>query len=524
MSRPPIAPLALGLLATLVLATTSCGDARGDDARPNILILSIDTLRADHLGCYGNDEWGESPSPVLDALAARGMVFEECSAPRGQTRPSLSAMLTGKYPATTGVRDNRIPLVNVHRTLFEYLNEAGYRTGVFAANMNKTLSVGNWAYRGVDVGADGHDGRPWKPEAAQEARFQAIWDERVTANAIEFLEGLDGSRPFALWAHLYDVHKPYNPPAGFDTYGRGLDVPAVLRDVDLSTIDESQVLIDRITLGQVEPTDAMLKRIRGLYDGTLRASDAQIGRILATLDARGLTENTIVVFTADHGEELYDRNRYFYHGASIYQGVLRIPLIVAGPGIPAGTRYEHVVQNLDLMPTLLERAGVPVPGDVEGVSLGEVLAGRLDARPRTFAYFEWQDVIYAVTDGVHKYVHNPAHVLPQKAPFHVLPPGQGYRIECFEAYHLPSDPGEENNLVGHLDPAGLIRVDALPPDVQPLRRALDAFLADERHSLVWVPDPEDLDDESATFLSMLGYAMHPDGGIADATHGAPCDR
>jgi len=521
MPRPPNARL-LPVLALLVGVVAGCGDGGGRE-RPNILILSIDTLRADRLGCYGNDEWGTSPSPAIDALAARGLLFEDCTAPRGQTRPSLSSMLTGKYPATTGVRDNRIPLINVHRTLIEYLDEAGYRTGVFAANLNKALPIGSWAYRAADVGQDGY-GDSWQLETRDEARFQAIWDERVTSNALDFLDRVDPDTPFALWAHLYDLHKPYNPPEGYDLYGKSDALPEPLREVDLRTIGAAQGMIDAITLGEVEPTEAVLRRIRGLYDGTLRSSDEHIGRILDKLDERGLTEDTIVVFTSDHGEELFDRNRYFYHGASIYQGVLRIPLIVAGPGIPAGARYEPIVQNLDLMPTLLERAGLPVPDDVEGVSLNAVLAGDLEQRPRAFAYFEWQDVIYSVTDGVHKYVHNPEHVHPRKSPFHLLPEGQGYPIECFEAYHLPSDPREANNLVGHLDPSTLIRPTALPPQIQPLRRALDAFLRDERHSLVWVPDAEALDAESAKYLSALGYVMHPQGGVADATRAEPCAR
>jgi arylsulfatase A-like enzyme len=164
-----------------------------------------------------------------------------------------------------------------------------------------------------------------------------------------------------------------------------------------------------------------------------------------------------VVFTSDHGDDLFDHNRYFFHGNSVYQSTLRVPLIVAGAGLPAAARRDAVVQNIDVAPTVLDLLGVQPPADMEGASLVGLVRGTTTAPPRPYAFIEWQDVLYAVTDGSRSYVHNPSHAHLLKEPF-APPKGQpatrGYAIDCYEGYDLAADPREQTNLLAGLDCRG----------------------------------------------------------------------
>ncbi len=469
------------LLAALVcgLFLFGCGPstATPPEGAPNILIISIDTLRADRLGVYGNDDWATTPTPAMDALADRGVVFDMATVPRGQTRPAIAAMLTGKFPITSGVRENGMFLEKHHRTFFEHLLEGGYQTGVFIANFERGTMGSEWAYRGAQQGVDGHgnEGRKTGPESV----LQEQWDDRVERATHEFLRQTDPSRPFAAWVHFYDVHKPYNPPEGFDRYGQYADMPLALSKVDSTTGKRLHDHLDAISLGDRFVGPDELRRILGLYDGTVTATDVRVERILATLKDMGKEDETTIILTSDHGEELFDRNRYFYHGNSIHLGTLRVPLIIAGPGIPAGGRTDVPVMNLDLAPTILEMAGIATPKTMEGKSLLPILSGRSSAPPRPVSFYEWQDLIYGASDGTHFYIHNPEHVHPQKPPYWET--GQSYAIACFEGYDLSTDPLQINNAFETLDPVQLVKRQGLPEDYRPLRAALFEWLADPSH-------------------------------------------
>jgi arylsulfatase A-like enzyme len=471
----------LFLLPLLVLLC-ACGDS---GPQRNVLIISMDTLRADRLGLYGNNDWDSSPSPQADALALRGVAFEQALAPRGQTHPSLAAMLTGKYPITTGLRENGLALNPVHTTLFEHLQDAGYQTGIFLANLDSRSGSEDWAYRGADFVADGFSGRR-QTESAHESRFQAVWDDRVESATIKYLQDLDSDRPFAAWVHFYDVHKPYTPEGEYlDRYGLAPDLPDELLNPGAADGKPLARMLRAITFGEREVSAAELRRILGLYDGGVAATDARLGRVLDALAAAGRAEDTYIVFTSDHGEELFDRNRYFFHGNSLYQGVLRLPLVIAGPDLPAGTRVPAHVQNIDIAPTILDLLGVEPDESMEGKSLVGLLRGETDAPPRPYSFIEWQDVLYAALDNEHKYVHNPQHAHLLKSPFTrnmkgELPPF-GYRVDCFEGYALQSDEREAHNLLADLDPAALGSGVGLPPEFSALRNALQRWLADPRH-------------------------------------------
>jgi arylsulfatase A-like enzyme len=497
---------ALLALAALALAgPAGCGPAK---APRNLLIVSFDTLRANRLGVYGNHDWDVSPSPRADLLASHGVTFGSVMATRGQTHPSLASMITGKYPITTGLRENALTLPPQHLTLFQLLQRAGFHTGIFLANFDAGDARDEWIFRGADVAGDGFQGR-FSVESHAQSRYQEAWDERVERAAGAFLDGLGRaggeSRPFALWVHFYDLHRPYNPPAAWvGRYGVSDGLPEVLRAPGPDSGGELDAFLDEITLGERPVPAAELQRIRGLYDGTLSATDARLGRLLDKLAATGRLDDTVIVFTADHGEELFDHNRYFFHGNSVHQGVLRLPLVIAGPGLPAGARVDAPVQNIDIAPTVLDLLGLPPAPDMEGRSLAALLRGESRQPPRPFSFAEWQDLIYVVGDGQRTYVHNPRHAHPFKEPFTRAASTHDYRVDCFEGYDLRSDPLEQRNLLADLDPAQLARPDGLPPDFAPLRRALEEWLAEPDHEreMSW---PGLSPDRTQEWLNQLGY-------------------
>jgi len=488
----------------LLAALAGCGGE--PTPHVNLLLISIDTLRADRLGCYGNSDWEASPSPHIDALAAQGVVLDAEFAPRGQTHPSLSAMITGKYPITTGLRENGLQLEPQHLTLLQRLASAGWRTGAFIANFGLDDPRDEWIFRGADSKGDGYNGRFLQEAGPREGRFQHKWDDRVEAGALEFLKRQAADKPFAAWVHFYDVHRPYNPPEGFDLHGHSDGLPEPLRAPGLDDGPAVDEHIDAITLGERAVPDAELRRIRGLYDGGVSSSDARVGRLLEALDRAGLAANTLVIVTADHGDELYDHNRYFYHGNSVYDGVLRLPFVARGPELPAGRRVAGLAQNVDVAPTVLDLFGLPAASEMEGQSLAALLRGQTEVSPRAFAFIEWQDVAYAVTDGHFKYIHNPQHAHFLKEPF-TPPKGQkatrGFALACFEGYEIATDPHEQHDLLAGLDPAALIRPDGLPPELRPLRAALDKWLAEPQHerSMSW----PGWDAARVEKMSQLGY-------------------
>jgi arylsulfatase A-like enzyme len=487
----------------------------------NILILSVDTLRADRLGSYGNDDWNRSPSPNIDRLAARGTVFDRSYAPRGQTRPSVASFLTGKYPITTGVRENGTLLRERHLTFIQRLAAAGHQTGAFLANFQTDSMGSGWAYRGAKVVRQGEN----PGERLPQARQQVLWDDRVEQAALDFLDGIDGRRPFTAYVHFFDVHKPYNPPSGYDLYGHYADMPEPLRQVRDG--ESLHAYIDEITRTDRPVEERELQRIRGLYDGAITATDDRIGRVLEKLEQVGARENTVIVFTSDHGEELFDRHRYAYHGNSIYEGVLRVPLIIAGPGLDQGKRSSVPVMNVDVSATLLELAGLPVPDDVEGISLAELLRGRSDEPLRSHLFFEWRDEVYAVSDGRHVYVHNPHHAELLKSPFIELqdpayvanlsytPTRLSYPIACYEGYDTEVDPLQRHNLLDNASET--------TAHFDDLHRALAAWLSEPQHEkkMSWpgLEQHAEALNRELDQLRSLGYV-----GIASQMEGGPTDR
>lgn len=424
------------LVALLVLAClAACGEAR----RPNVLFLSIDTLRADRLGAYG---YARETSPNIDAFAAQGALFENCFAHHGSTWPSLTSILTGKYPLVHGVRENGDMLDASQRTLPEELRARGYRTAAFLTNM---IEAPNRGFDSIFV-----PGRPFD---------DVRWDREATSEAIRWLAARDPEQPFFVWLHLMQPHKPYHPPAELaKVFEPELEGPWRVSDA----------VLDQITLGDFELDPADLAHIQAQYDAQIVSVDRLVQEVLDALDASGAAEDTLVVLFSDHGEELFDHNRYFFHSCSLYDGVLRNVLVMRMPGrVPAGRRVAQQVAETDITPSVYELLDLAPPSGLQGTSLVPLLSADDPQRPSIFVgeYGKFEDrPIWAVRDGRWKYIHNPHELHPANPPYKAAT--GGFRYAAYELYDLVADPREQRNVVAEH-----------PEVAERLRRELEAWLA-----------------------------------------------
>ena len=351
-ARRRLVPLAM------FLSAAAC---RGQGPRPNVLLVTIDTLRADRLGCYGARE---AETPAIDALAREGVLFQSAYSPLPLTLPSHATMLTGLQPVAHGLVDNGITSSDLGAaTLAERLSAAGYDTAAFVAAfvLNRLF--------GLDRGfALYDDGPPEETELVGLFRRVADARERVDA-AIEWL-GRSRQRPFFLWLHLFDVHAPHAAPEPFAR--RFASDP---------------------------------------YGGEVAYVDSQVRRLLEYLKWRGLEGRTLVVLTSDHGEGLGEHGEKT-HGFFLYDATLRVPLIVRLPGrLPAGRRVEEAATLADLLPSILDLLGLPPNPRSHGVALFAAPRDRLDRalwaqsdHPRR--QYGWAR-LRSVRRGIWKYIDAP---------------------------------------------------------------------------------------------------------------------
>jgi arylsulfatase A-like enzyme len=432
--------MAIGAALLALWGCEGCGSGetpRNDPSPANLVLLTIDTLRPDHLACYGYER---VTSPRIDALAERGVLLANAFAPRGSTWPSLTSLHTGKYPATHGVRNNGETLSEAHVTLAQHLRARGYRTAAFLSNFRQAPNRGFDVVWGLedDIGALKH------------VQPQYLWDEAITDRAVEWLRRESPDQPFFLWVHYMDPHEDYLPPPPF--HHRFTD-PAYAGQTTGRADSLMNATLQRGDLPQSE-----LDHVLGLYDGQIASTDRLLGRVLDELEALGLGGSTLVVFTSDHGEELYQHNRYFFHAASIYDTVLRVPLVMSWPGhLPEGRRVESTVEIVDLVPTLTDLLGLDDVKDpaLDGESLLPLLRGDARTRSKSHTFHEWSstetgaggplETIFAVREGRLKLIENPGEIHPDNPPFRRT--GQGFVLARRELYDLIADPGEKRNLL-----------------------------------------------------------------------------
>ncbi|MEO8605510.1 MAG: sulfatase-like hydrolase/transferase [bacterium] len=401
---------------------TSCTRPRA--APPDIVVIVVDTLRADRLGAYGN---ARGLTPFLDQFARRATRFTNAYAASSWTVPSVASLFTARYPSQHLVNTFDTKLVDSEVTLAERLTAQGYATGGVTANLRLTAPLGfgqGFAY--------------WQPLLGSVGSPSKARGRLVRARALAWLDG-DGKpppRPRFLYLQFMEPHPPFEPPAAlrarFAPDPHGIDAAEANRQVlsgDFTDVDEAQV-----------------RYLAQLYDAEVAAVDAELRTLFDALQARGALDNAVVVITADHGEEFREHGG-LAHGLTLYNEVVHVPLLIAGPGIAAGRVIDMPVSLVDVAPTLLAIAGAAPEPRFEGRSLLPWLRADGAAAPQS------SDVLLQLLpDGSLVDLHrHRAGLVRQSAK--VLVPLSG----DLQHYDLATDPGEQqpNSDAARTSAAGL---------------------------------------------------------------------
>lgn len=324
------------LAAAALAGGASCGGVRHPD-RPDVLLVTLDTVRADDIGLYSP----VSVTPNIDRLGREGLVFDRAAAPLPETRPSHTTIFTSLYPRDHGVVTNALRVDPGLLTLAAVFRAEGYATAGF------TGCVLFDAQEGMSLGFEHFD-----PATSIDRSGADVVDA-----ALRWIERLD-SRPYFVWVHLFDGHMPYAPPAGF--------VPAVRDDeVDWSEFTWPAAVEVAGSQGGDLP-ERYLRRARSLYRGEIAYLDDTVGRLVAGLDALDHWRDTVTALTADHGE-CFEEGVFFDHSPCLADGALRVPLILRYPAkLAGGQRAGAWVELLDIAPTLLRLAGLAIPPEFSG--------------------------------------------------------------------------------------------------------------------------------------------------------------
>jgi len=377
------------LAALLLLA----GCARGGGEPRLLLLLSVDTLRADRLGAYGSER---GLTPHLDALAAESERFEAAYAPTSHTLPSVAALLTGRLPLEIGVVNNLSRLADGVPTLAGELAAQGFRTGAV---------VSNWVLRrdaGLDAGFAVYDDALPQQESARPVPERIAADTTRAALALVRECGADTAPRCFVWVHYQDPHGPYAPPSGRERL-----LERERREPDGTR--QLPVLPGPFGAGGIPSYQAVegqheVAFYRAGYDAEVAYLDEQIGALLDGLREAGLWERSAVVFTADHGESLGEGDLWFGHGEDLSEVLVRVPLLLRVPGRPPRSRTD-VASLVDVRRTLLALAGVPAPDAAErGRDLLAPGAEQTASRPLLATLGGSAVARYGIVDGEFKYV------------------------------------------------------------------------------------------------------------------------
>lgn len=408
-------PAHLRLAVAVALVAAGAAACSKSSPPPNVLLVVVDTLRADHLGSYG---YARPTSPHLDALAARGVRFSQAHATSSWTAPSVASILTGLYPAVHGVETAASVLGPKVPTMAEAFRAAGYATGAISANPvfvspRVGFERGFQSFdvlRGPPVSAD----RPVKMIPVDNTMLSFVevaTADKVTDAALAWIARQAG-KPWFLYVHYIDPHADYFPPADYASrFG-------VAPDAKLAGVAQRPLLRTFRPPASAEDLATLI----GLYDGEIAFTDAQLGRLFDVVEAA--PHPTLIVATADHGEELGDHGRML-HTMTLFEEVLRVPLVVSGAGLPARV-VDAPISLAALWPTIAELGGVP--SSAPSASFASLARGDSDRVATVFA--DLAEVVSAIP-----HVHKHAAI---DGSWKLLAPVEGPEL----LFDLGRDPGE----------------------------------------------------------------------------------
>ena len=456
-----------------------------------VLLISIDALRPDHLGAYGYERF---TSPVIDSLAREGVLFEDANAAAPWTLPSHASILTGLYPARHRVTTTKSRLPAEIPTLAALLSAAGYRS---AAVVNVA-----WLKRESFQLTREFDDYVWVETSLGRRTANSF----VTDQAIDWLTALEEGQRLFLFAHWYDVHSDYASDESYERlfvrpYDGEIDGTAwQLKQASLSEEylefcrtefdpevckfgDHFQVNADteRITL---QPED--IAHLQDLYDAQIRQTDTELGRLFAAMRRKGLFDDSLIIVTSDHGQEFHEHGSV-EHFITTYQEVLRVPLVMRGPELPAGLRVAMPVSSVDLLPTVAALTGAELPPGIDGFDLSPLWSDGDEAPFR-------ERLIFGEASGGAEYNERMEHdFFPT---FHSARRGNHKVVfdsdsGAYRLYDLDADPLESRDLSAEL-PELLAELTT----VLQLRHASEEEAAD---------DQAEISDEDLERLRALGY-------------------
>jgi arylsulfatase A-like enzyme len=389
---------------------------------PDIILIYLDALRADHLGCYG---YHRDTSPSIDRLAGAGVLFRNVVSQASSTFPSVHSGLTSKYAST--FLDAHACLPAKHLTLAECLKNHGYRTLAISSSPVVTKSNTTHSLGGFEQGFDLFD---------ESVAYGVDWNwqwrspEGVVEKALGWIEKSD--RPFFLFLYIMDPHSDYRCPepyhSRFDPDYRGR------KEVEDGQMAFFAAEILKGSESRLDRRD--IEHFVALYDGEVAYADSEIGRLLKSLEKRNRLDETLVVLTSDHGEEFLEHGGV-HHGYTLYNEVTRVPLVVRYPPQIPQSRVidDRLVQSIDMAPTILEIAGIEKPAGMQGESLMPLIRNS-EASWREYALSETPFTdMKALTKGKWKYIYSLG--TRPLAPVHRITQAQGGRL-----YNLEEDPGE----------------------------------------------------------------------------------
>ena len=421
------------IISLLTLIGMACGRIDSDlKDRPNLLLISVDTLRADRLGCYG---YGRSTSPNIDLIARQGVLFENAFSASPKTTPSHMSILTGLYPRAhnvymwemnpEGVFSGKTLSEKIN-TLAEILKEYGYTNVAFTGGANVAGRIG------FDRG------------------FEIYDEEADTEAACRWLEE-NGEKKFFLFYHTYYTHDPYLPPPPYDTkYDPGYSgsIPTRQELMDELGIRDGEAWhgiwrpLQKSFWSGIDLNDPADRRhLNALYDGAINYVDNElISSLIKSMEKSGLLDNTLIVFTSDHGEEFLEHGRVEHN--SIYREVASVPLIMRLPGIlPAGKRIQQLVRTIDIMPTILELLKIPSGTSIQGADLLPAIMADRDLNLTAAADFNdyAPPVIESIREGNWFLLMDQRQTDSREQEQTAVPP-------FYTLYNTGEDPGEINDV------------------------------------------------------------------------------